>query len=173
MATIIREVESALTLVQDVVVELVTTFNIYGTLAGADAYHGSMLRGQRWTYADQIRKRQALNEATMRIDTLNFVGEKYDASQPLQFPRGTDTLVPVAIERACYELANALLKGVDPDTERDNLTAVVQAYGGLRSEFDRASVPAHFAAGIPSFTAWQLLLPYLEPQLGMVNRRIS
>lgn len=173
MATIIREVESVLTLVQDVVVELVTTFNIYGTLAGADAYHGSMLRGQRWTYADPIRKRQALNEATMRIDTLNFVGEKYDASQPLQFPRGTDTLVPVAVERACYELANALLKGVDPDTERDNLTAVVQAYGGLRSEFDRASVPAHFAAGIPSFTAWQLLLPFLEPQLGMVNRRIS
>ena len=173
MATIVRQVESVLTLVQNVEAELVTTFNIYGTLAGADAYHGSMLRGQRWTYSDQIRKRQALNEATMRIDTLNFAGVKAVASQPLQFPRGTDTLVPVAIERACYEVANALLKGVDPDTERDNLTAVVQAYGGLRTEYDPTSVPAHFSAGIPSFTAWQLLLPYLEPQLGMVNRRIS
>lgn len=173
MATIVREVESVLTLVQDVVVELVTTFNIYGTLAGADAYFGSLLRGQRWMYTDQIRKRQALNEATMRIDTLNFVGEKADASQPLQFPRGTDTLVPVDVERACYELAQALLRGVDPDTERDNLSTIVQAYGGLRTEYDRTGVPAHLAAGIPSFTAWQLLVPYLLPQLGITNRRIS
>jgi hypothetical protein len=173
MATIVREVESVLALVQDVVDQNVTSFTIYGTLQGADAYFGSLLRGQRWTYSDQIRKRQALNEATARIDTLNFVGEMADASQPLQFPRGTDTLVPVAIERACYEVALALLKGIDPDTERDNLSAVVQAYGGLRTEYDRTSVPAHFAAGIPSAIAWSLLLPFLEPQLGVFNRRIS
>ncbi len=173
MPIFIRGAQSNLTLVQDVDVQLVRTLNIYGTLEKADVYFGSLLHGQRWLYSDVTRKRQALNEATQRIDCLSFIGVMASASQPLQFPRGTDTLVPVAIERACYEVALAILSGVDPDTERDNLSVTVQAYGGLRTEYDRTGVPAHYAAGIPSATAWQYLLPFLEPQLGIHNNRVS
>lgn len=173
MATIIRSVEQIVPLVDSVVVANGSTLPFYGTLEKADNYFASMLEGQLWTFSDRLRRLQALTSATKRIDRLNFVGDKASADQPLQFPRGTDTLVPVDIEQATYELALALLKGVDPDTERDNLSAIVQAYGGLRSEFDRSSVPAYTAAGIPSATAWALLLPYLMPRREMVTRRVS
>lgn len=173
MPVIARSVDSVVQFTQAVVVANGSTLPFYGTLEKADYYHGSMLEGQRWTYTDRLRRLQALVSATKRIDRLNFVGVKTVASQPLQFPRGTDTLVPVDVEQACYELALVLLRGVDPDTEHDNLSNTVQAYGGLRSEFDRSFVLPYIAAGIPSQTAWNLLLPYLEPRSEMKLRRSS
>lgn len=173
MAIIVREVESSLLLVQSVVAEVFTTFNIYGNLADADRFFGSLLEGQRWAYTDPHRRRQALNSATMRIDRLNFSGCRASSTQPLQFPRGTDTEVPEDIKQATYLLALALLKGIDPDTERDNLSVVVQAYGGLRTEYDRTSTPAYVSAGIPCPTAWNLLQPYLDPKLGLRLERVS
>lgn len=173
MPAIARDVESTLVLVQTVVAEVFTTFNIYGNLADADRFFGSLLEGQRWAYTDPHRRRQALNSATLRIDGLNYSGYRASSTQPLQFPRGTDTEVPEDIKKATYYLALALLKGVDPDTERDNLGVVVQAYGGLRTEYDRSTTPAYVVAGIPCPTAWNLLLPYLEPKLGIRLERVS
>lgn len=173
MPVISRTVESSLYLTQYLIPENRTTLPIYGTLEKANNYFAMMLEGQRWLYTDSLKKMQALVSATKRIDRLNFIGDKADDSQYLQFPRGTDTLVPVDIEQATYELALVLLKGVDPDTEHDNLSANVQAYGGLRSEFDRSFVPPYIASGIPSQTAWNLLLPYLDPRNEIELRRIS
>lgn len=173
MATIIRSVESFLGLSQSVNVANRNTLPIYGTLQGADNYHASMLEGQRWGCTDQTRRFQALVSATKRIDRLNFIGVKADDSQSLQFPRGTDTLVPGDIEQACYDLALALLKGVEPDTEHVNSLTTVQAYGGLRSEFDRSSVLEYIANGIPCLTAWQKLFPYLQARSEIELRRIS
>lgn len=173
MPTIIRSCESILYLTQDMIVANGTLLPIYGTLEKADNYFGSMLEGQRWTYESRLRRIQALVSATKRIDRLNFCGVQTVVGQPLQFPRGTDVLVPVDIEQACYELAITLLKGVEPDTEHDNALATVQAYGGLRSEWDRTSVLPYMIAGIPSATAWNLLLPYIQEQRGIALRRIS
>lgn len=173
MATIIREVVTNVLLTQEVVVANGSTLPIYGTLEEADNYFGMMLEGQRWIYSDRLRRLQALVSATKRIDRLNFVGVKADSEQPLQFPRGTDTVVPVDIRQATYELALALLKGIDPDTEADNLSMTLQAYGGLRSEFDREFAQPYIRAGIPSQTAWNLLLPYLDPRLELTLRRDS
>jgi hypothetical protein len=173
MPTIVRSVESVLALAQTVVAETFTPYNIYGSLEEANAYFGSLLEGQRWAYTDLLRRRQALNSATQRIDRLNFIGSMASPAQPLQFPRGTDTLVPEDIKKATYWLALALLKGVDPDTERDNLGVIVQAYGGLRTEYDRTSIPAYVSAGIPCPTAWNFLQPYLDPKLGIRLERVS
>jgi hypothetical protein len=173
MATIIREVESVLLMTQGVVVANGSTLPIYGSLEEADNYFSMMLEGQRWLYTDHLRRIQALMSATKRIDRLNFIGCKADADQYLQFPRGTDTVVPVDIRHATYELALAMLKGVDPDTEADNLSLVTQAFGSLRSEYDRTSTQPHFKAGIPSQTAWNFLLPFLDAQLEMTLRRDS
>lgn len=173
MPTIIRSVDNTLLLTEEVVVANGSTLPIYGSLEEADNYFGMMLEGQRWVYTERLKRVQALMSATRRIDLLNFIGEKANAAQPLQFPRGTDTVVPVEIRHATYELALALLKGVDPDTEADNLSITVQAYGGLRSEYDRTSTQPHFKAGIPSQTAWNYLLPYLNPRLEMILRRDS
>jgi hypothetical protein len=173
MAVIIREIVQTLSFVEVVVPANGSTVPIYGTIERADNYFAMMLEGQRWAFTERLKRLQALVSATRRIDRLNFKGEMADASQPLQFPRGTDTVVPVEIEQACYELALVLLKGVDPDTEADNLSATVQAYGSLRSEFDRTSIPPYIRAGIPSLTAWNLLFPFLDPVRGITLRRVS
>lgn len=173
MAIIIREVTSVLYLTQSVSVSNGSTVPMYGSVEKADNYYALMLEGQRWNATDRLRKTQALVSATRRIDQLNFIGQKADPLQPLQFPRGTDTLVPVAIEQACFELAQELLKGVDPNTERDNTLATVQAFGQLRSEFDRNSVLPYMVAGIPSATAWNLLFPFLAERREMKLTRVS
>lgn len=173
MAVIIRSVESILRINEALVAANGSTLPFYGTLERADNYFASMLEGQRWAYTERLKRVQALVSATRRIDRLNFVGDLASADQPLQFPRGTDTVVPVAVEQACYELALVLLKGVDPDTEADNLVASVQAYGSLRSEFDRSITLPYVRAGIPSLTAWNLLFPFLDPVRGITLRRVS
>jgi hypothetical protein len=150
-----------------------STLPIYGTVEKADNYFAMMLEGQRWAYTERLKKVQSLVSATRRIERLNFKGVQTSTAQPLQFPRGTDTVVPVEVEQACYELALCLLSGVNPDTEIDNLAATVQAYGSLRSEMDRTSIPPYIRAGIPSPTAWSLLFPYLDPVRGIVLRRVS
>lgn len=173
MAVIIREIIQTISFAESVVVANGSTVPMYGTVEKADNYFAVMLEGQRWAFTERLKRVQAMVSATRRIDRLNFKGVQTSAEQPLQFPRGTDTLVPVEIEQATYELALVLLKGVDPDTEADNLSATVQAYGSLRSEFDRTSIPPNIRAGIPSQTAWNLLFPFLDPVRGITLRRVS
>lgn len=174
MPMIDRTVSHVLVFRHEVCVANSTNLKFYGTLERADNYFAMMLEGQLWCCTDRTRKLQALVSATRRIDRLNFVGVQAVPGQPLQFPRGTDTVVPVDIEEATFQLALALLSGVDPDTEADNINVTLQAYGlGLRSEYDRTITPPHTAAGIPSPTAWNLLKPYLDERLGMLLRRSS
>lgn len=158
---------------QSVVVTNNKTVPYYGTVEDADNYFSSTLEGQRWMASTRDRKSKALVSATKRIDRLNFIGIKHDNAQPLQFPRGTDTLVPVEIQQACYELAQALLKGVDPDTEADNTLTTFQGYGGLRTEYNRNSVQPWIIAGIPCKIAWDLLWPFLDERRKIVLTKVS
>lgn len=173
MATIIREATNTFYVGQSVSVANGSTLPTYGSVEGGDKYFAMMLEGQRWMCSTHLKKTQALVSATRRIETLSFYGVKADASQPLQFPRGTDTTVPVEIEQATYELAQVLLKGVNPDIEADNLSVTTQAFAQIRSQFDRAFVPPYVRAGIPSQTAWNLLMPFLRPQLGVTLVRVD
>ena len=173
MAIIVREIVQSISFPQQVIAANGSTVPIYGTVEAADNYFATMLEGQRWEYTSRLQKVRALSSATKRIDRLNFKGVQTDPAQPLQFPRGMDTVVPVEVEQACYELALALLSGVDPNTEVDNLSATVQAYGPLRSEFDRSSILPYVRAGIPSLTAWTFLYPFIDPVQGIAIRRVS
>jgi hypothetical protein len=174
MAIIIREVAHTIAFVQNASGLNITQTPMYGSLEGADRYFANMLEGQRWEYTEPDKRRRALVTATRRIDNLPFIGEKADAGQLLQFPRGTDTLVPVQIEQAAYELAIVLLKGVDPDTEAANLYTKTQAYGGIRSEYDRSrAFPIYIQAGIPSQVAWNLLLPWIAENRAVRLNRTS
>jgi len=163
---------SNLYLTQVVQVANKKTVPFYGTVNDANNYFEQMLEGQRWMNTPQEKRVKALISATRRIEQLNFRGQMASADQPLQFPRGTDTTVPVDIEQACYELAQALLKGIDPDTEAANLRNSLQAYGGLRTELNTEQPQPWTIAGIPSFTAWQLLLPYMEEVRGVKLERV-
>ncbi len=134
----------------------------YGTVAGGDAYFLTVLSGNDWEAASGGDKLKALGSATQLIETLNFTGDPTDEDQELSFPRDPDTTVPEAVEKATYELANALLSGVDVDLEVRSLTNQSDTFGPSGSARVANAVPDHVAAGIPSLVAWRLLRPYLR-----------
>ncbi len=173
MAVISRTVVSVLSFSQVAIGANASAVPFYGTYERSNNYHGSMLEGQLWAFTDPIRRIQALTSASKRIDRLNFAGAKTDGSQSQEFPRGGDVVTPVEIEFAAYELALVLLQGVDPETEADNLSMTLQGYGNLRSEHDRAIIPAYIRAGIPSQMAWNYLLPYLQERRVLFLERTS
>ena len=176
----------------------------YGDLQEADAYFAGRLHSQAWEDADDADKPKALLAACRLIDNLNFKGDKHtvwvyrqqmptpvwndppgveawedgiraaEANQPLEFPRGSDTVVPEAIRRAQYELAFSLLDGVDPQMELENLQVTAQGYAEVRTHFERNMVPIeHLVNLIPNPLAWSLLKPFLRDDQAVRLSRVS
>jgi hypothetical protein len=112
-------------------------------------------------------------QATRIIDNLNFIGSKADVDQPLQFPRSQNTIIPVQVEQASYEVALKLLEGIDPDIEAMNLSVQRQGFAISMTHYDRSFVPPWIRAGIPCQSAWVLLVPYLRDPNQLLLRRSS
>lgn len=151
----------------------------YDTAANADTYFATRLHVLAWTESSTADKDKALAEASNRIDRLRFKGSKVVADQERAFPRyygeeadGTET-VPNDIKIACYESAFAVLDGVDPELELENLAVSSQGISSVRSTYARGEVPEHFAAGIPSAYAWRFLKPYIARGNIVRLRRVS
>lgn len=136
--------------------------NMYGSLLDAESYFGTRLNADAWLNADQVDQNKALLTATRLIERLNFNGTKTDPAQVLEFPRGGDQTVPQDILIACYEIALALLDGVDPDMEIDILDATSFGIGSARLTRDPNRVVDSIVSGIPSKIAWNYLRPYLR-----------
>lgn len=134
----------------------------YLTEAAAQVYLDARLNTEPWDDASSSDRDKSLCMATEIIDRLNYLGTKTDENQTLQFPRNDDTVVPVDIEKACVEIALALLDGIDPDLEHQNLRLIAQGYANVRSTYNHMAHPAHVLAGVPSFRAWTYLQPYLR-----------
>jgi len=160
----------------------------YGTLAEANTYFGDRLHSTTWTEATPADLPKALNQARISIDNLNFKGVKSavydimydsdgvllttqpsevtiiaaDVTQPLEFPRGSDSSVPEPVKQAQWEIALMLLDGVDQDSEYETLRVKRQGYSSVRTTYAEDDVNSeHIAYGIISPTAWRLLGPYL------------
>jgi hypothetical protein len=155
----------------------------YGTLVNAGDYFLTRLHTSAWDDASVLDRQKALYMATRYIDRLNYKGDKAavynlllanteateaeirvaEASQELEFPRDTDTVTPTDIETACYEITLALLDGVDPDAELENLGISTHSYAGVRTAYNRDQQPIeHLIHGIPSALAWRYLKPFLR-----------
>ncbi len=154
----------------------------YDTYLNADTYFGNRLHVMAWTESTNSDKTKALAEATARIDRLRFKGIKVAADQDLAWPRylnqvdedaGTETAIPNDIKIACYEVAFALLDGVDPELELENLAVSSQGFSSVRSTYSRGEAPEHFAAGIPSAYAWRFLKPWLSKGNAVKISRVS
>lgn len=160
---------------------------MYGTVQKANDYFGTRLHSDLWDATSLPDKTKALQQATRLINNLNFAGEKNAAflvrdalniicitteqqttiweaglTQADEFPRGSDTVVPVAIEEATYELAFSLLDGVDPEIEFQNQSTISEGFASVRDTKDRSFVQEHIHAGIPSLSAWSRLRRYLR-----------
>jgi len=173
-------------------------YTYYGLMADAVTFFSHRLHADAWDGASATDRENAMIQATAIIDRLNFKGEKasvyailYDADgdlqdvtdaeiraayalQDLDFPRGTDTLVPQDIKVACWECAYALLDGVDPDMELENMGVSSQTYAAVRTSYNREAAPIeHLINGIPSANAWRYLKPFLRDERGMKLSRIN
>lgn len=163
-------------------------YTYYGTMSEAIEYFQNRLHEAAWSDASVDDRRKALIYATQIIDALNFKGEKatvhsilFDAdgepisgvtdeeireanlAQELEFPRGTDTEVPTQIKIACWEVTYALLDGIDPDLELENLAVVSQGISSVRTTYNRNhTLIEHLMNGIPSAAAWRYLRPFLR-----------
>jgi len=97
-----------------------------------------------------------------------------ELAQPLEFPRGADTVVPEAIRRATYEIAHALLDGRDPDFEMEAIGIKSHKYANVATEYQRDHTPIeHLIHGVVSMTAWQLLKPFLRDDEVIRLNRVS
>jgi len=159
----------------------------YGTLVEANSYFSNRLHEEAWYGSDATERPKALVAATRIIDGLNFKGYKHavysilydadgyeyditeeeirdaEASQELEFPRGDDAVVPEIIKIACWEITHALLDGIDPDIEVENLGVVSQGYASVRTTYARNQAQIeHLMHGVPSATAWRILKPFLR-----------
>lgn len=148
----------------------------YADVIYADAYFKRKLHTMAWDEATAAQQETALCEATLRIDRLNFRGRRTEDTQDLQWPRINtnfeDTEIPDDIKIATCEVAYALLDGVDPDMEHENLAAVAEGASSMRTTYSRTLVPEHFSAGIPSHLAWLHLKPHLANVRRIKLRRV-
>lgn len=163
----------------------------YVTHADADDYLSAKPNSSVWFTKSDVDKDKFLLWASQIIDRLNFVGLKRPAyvvkmaggskeeiraagaTQENQFPRGAETTVPHEIESACCEIAFALSSGIDPDEELRLLATASESVGplGLKVTFNRLVHCEWTLAGVPSPTAWQMLLPYIRDTGGFNIRR--
>tara|TARA_R110002072_G_scaffold152034_1_gene301569 strand:- start:206 stop:643 length:438 start_codon:yes stop_codon:yes gene_type:complete len=142
----------------------------YGTVDGGDLYHSLRLHNGAWTTASDNDKVKALTMATTLIDNLAYEYDKTVSTQELEFPRGTDTSVPEAIEKATYELALTLLDN-DPAEHDPRITTA--KLGAASVSYDTSFVPQYVSAGIPSKAAWAFLKPYLRDNMSISLERIN
>jgi hypothetical protein len=145
----------------------------YITLTDANTYFAARLNSEAWEDASTADQQKALYTATRAIDNLRFTGIKSDlynqlvlgqsfVAQPLEFPRNGSTVIPEGIKNACCECAVAFLDGVDPNQEIRRQRVQSQGFASVRQAFfDKQAPEPWVLAGIPSYTAWQFLLPYL------------
>lgn len=138
----------------------------YGSINEAASYFSQRLYNKPWTRANRRQQEAALAEATLLVNNLRYWGAKTDDTQDNEFPRNGSTIVPVAVRRATYEITIVLLDGFDIEKEIKGLQVTGEGYASARANYDRTAIQEHIRNGIPSFKAWELLVPYLaDPQV--------
>lgn len=144
------------------VIEDPATIAIYGNIQEAELFFSQRLNSNVWDSSTPVDKIKALRQATQIIDGLNFIGCKAKLNQVLQFPRGTDTIIPLGIRLATYLIAFQLLDGYDFEKEANNLAVNMHKYQSVQTYYDRSYIPEHKRAGIPSAEAWRHIRPYVR-----------
>ncbi len=135
----------------------------YATLQEFQDYvDGFVIDTDDYDEAMPNQRQKVLNIATRSIDRLNFEGDLAVPTQPNQFPRKGDTLVPTAIKNATCEIALVLLT-TTLDEEADKLSMSHDAFLAIKTSRDTNAVSENIVNGIVSYEAWLLLKPFLRP----------
>ena len=145
----------------------------YVALADANTYFSTKMHTEPWDDSSDAKKTKALAHATVIIDRLNYAGSKTEDAQANEFPRNDNTVIPQDILDASCEIAKALLDGVDPEAEFTDIGISNQGYSSVRSSYDTNMARDYIVAGVPSATAWRLLLPYFRDANSFILSRVS
>lgn len=152
--------------------------------ASADTYFNNRLYSQSWTDLSADDKQRALNQATMIINSFNYIGIKTDPNQLNEVPRSgiildgllvDSNIIPDPFLIAQFEIALALASGIDPEREIRNLRVTSRGYSSVRTTYDPRLAPEHLTYGVPSALAWSYLSTYLNrgAQGGIKIHRVS
>jgi len=135
----------------------------YGTLIAANEFFAGCLHNYDWSNSSTDEKTRALNEASELIDMFDYINQKVDPLQDLEFPRTGQITVPKEIQRACWLIAQDLIGGRDPAADLENLALKTEVFAGLRAEYNRDRDPQeHLSHMIPNPQAWNLIKPWLR-----------
>lgn len=134
----------------------------YITVYDADTYFLTRFPSDEWDAASDDNKTKVLAHASRLIDTLNFIGDKHDEDQDMEFPRGDDTEVPESVKVATCEIGIALLSGRDIEYEQENIVHNAMSLDNNRLGSASEVVDLPKVHGIPSRTAWDHLRPFLR-----------
>ena len=130
-------------------------------LTYADAYFADSLNLADWESYTYEQQNIALNTATRLINNLAFKGYKTDEDQENEYPRN-DEDTPEAIQSACSELALALLKDHDLDSQNSQSRVTSESIDNkIKVSYDTNTIQEHIRHGIISYQAWLYLKPYL------------
>lgn len=157
----------------------------YSSIADADAYFAKRMFTSAWTnLSDDDIKQAALNHATQIIDAFNYLGWPAVSGQAHAFPRSGlilngecmgDSVTPDQILFAQYEIALALVKGIDPEREMRRINVTSRGFGSVRTTYDTRAIPPHLLWGVPSALGWLYLSAFLdwEDARGIKLHRVS
>ena len=145
----------------------------YLTNSEADEYFESRPYSSEWDTINEDEKTKLLAQATRLMERLNYVGNKADVEQELEFPRGDDTEIPSAIKDACSEIAYAILSGRDIEKEHELLGAQGLSNEVGRLSFSVETINLARLHSIPSILAWNFIRPYLRDGSVITLSRVS
>lgn len=140
------------------------------TVENADAYFATRSNTTAWSTSTEPVKQNALYDATRFLNQFAYVGRKTATDQEHEWPRygvivsgeawDKDT-IPNEIKYALYEIAFAIIRGVDPEREIRSLRVVSRGFASVRTTYDPGRIPEYLQYGCPSAQAWLYLLPFL------------
>lgn len=147
-------------------------YDSYGGVEEGDFYFAAATHAANWTAASELVKGQALVTASRILNRQQWKGDKYEAAQPLAWPRANtgidgveDTVIPTPIVEASFELALSLLDGstvqTNPEAPQEQKTSSLKAGSVSISYFKGAVTPAELKPGRFPLIVEELLKPYL------------
>jgi hypothetical protein len=102
--------------------------NTFVTLEDAETYFAGRLNSDKWVSASDGDREKALIMATLQINSFDFISEKQDELQALNFPREVCGIyqIPAGIKHGTCEQALYLLSGGDKykNFQRSNVKSV-------------------------------------------------
>lgn len=84
--------------------------NTFVTLDEANNYFNNRPNSDAWVNLSNSEKEQVLQYATLKINSLPFIGSKLSEEQPLEFPRNFSPQMPSEIKFGVCEEALAILQ---------------------------------------------------------------